>query len=243
MDSYSWLCWAIFQTFHKWKVSAWYFLGGDGKAGNLQKDLDKLQTFIELLSQGQRLPADKFKELKGREKKDIYKDFEIKAGRLRVYLFEDITARKIIVLGELKKDEKRQSRKIEEMRAIKLEYFGSKDNWIMKSHSELLQTETYWTTKIQIDLYNAVEIYLKEQQMTRSEFAKKLGVTKSYVTQILKGDFDHRLSKLVEIALLIGKVPILKFEDFDSYSPETKLEKNEASNVTKALEAASSASH
>lgn len=113
----------------------------------------------------------------------------------------------------------------------------------MKSHSELLQTETYWTTKIQIDLYNAVEIYLKEQQMTRSEFAKKLGVTKSYVTQILKGDFDHRLSKLVEIALLIGKVPILKFEDFDSYSPETKLEKNEASNVTKALEAASSASH
>lgn len=98
------------------------------KAGNQRKDLDKLQTFIELLSQGQQLPADKFKELQGRGKKDIYKDFEIKAGRLRVYLFEDVAEGKIIVLGELKKDEKRQSRKIEEMRTIKLEYFASKDN-------------------------------------------------------------------------------------------------------------------
>ncbi len=98
------------------------------KSGNLQKDLDKLQTFMVLLSQGQRLPADKFKELQGRSKKDIYKDFETKAGRLRVYLFEDVTTGKIIVLGDLKKDEKRQRLKIEEMRAIKLEYFASKNN-------------------------------------------------------------------------------------------------------------------
>jgi len=90
------------------------------KAGNHQKDLDKIQTLIELLSQGQGLPADKFKELQGRKKNDIYRDFEIKAGRLRVYLFEDIMEGKIIVLGELKKDVKRQNRKIEEMRAIKL---------------------------------------------------------------------------------------------------------------------------
>lgn len=98
------------------------------RAGNQRKDLDKLQTLITLISQGQRLPADKFKELQGRNKKDVYKDFEIKAGRLRLYLFEDLEAGKIIVLGELKKDSKRQHQKIEEMRAIKLEYFASKSS-------------------------------------------------------------------------------------------------------------------
>lgn len=87
----------------------------------------------------------------------------------------------------------------------------------MKSYTELLQTETYWTTKIQTDLFNAVEIYLQKNQMTRTQFAAKLGVTKGYVTQILKGDFDHRLSKLVEIALLIGKVPVFTLEDKDDY--------------------------
>ncbi len=101
----------------------------------------------------------------------------------------------------------------------------------MKSHQELLQTETYWTTKIQIDLYNAVETYLQENKMTRTQFAEKLGVTKSYVTQILKGDFDHRLSKLVEIALLIGKVPVLQLEDAAVYlQQETNASKSKDSS-------------
>lgn len=104
----------------------------------------------------------------------------------------------------------------------------------MKNHEELLRTETYWTTKIQIDLYQAVETYLKENKMTRTQFAEKLGVTKGYVTQILKGDFDHRLSKLVEIALLIGKVPVVKFEEVDTFLEQAI----GASNVEEGLNAA-----
>jgi hypothetical protein len=97
------------------------------RSGNFEKDLDKIYTLVVLLSQKHRLPTDKFKELSGRKKDDPYRDFEIKAGRLRVYLFEDETEGKIIALGELKKDKKRQSKQIKRMRQIKLAYFDAKE--------------------------------------------------------------------------------------------------------------------
>lgn len=83
----------------------------------------------------------------------------------------------------------------------------------MKTYQELLHTDTFWITKIQNDLYNAVEDYLAENNMTRTQFAEKLGVSKGYVTQLLSGEFNHRLTKLIEISLAIGKAPILEFED------------------------------
>ncbi len=85
----------------------------------------------------------------------------------------------------------------------------------MKTFRELLRTDTYWISKIQNDLFNAVEDYLTEKGMTRSQFAEQLGVTKGYVSQVLGGDFNHRVSKLVELALAIGKAPVLEFEDLN----------------------------
>jgi transcriptional regulator with XRE-family HTH domain len=86
----------------------------------------------------------------------------------------------------------------------------------MKSYKELLKTETYWLTKIQNDLFHAVEEYLENNKMTRTQFAKQLGVSKGYVSQVLNGEFNHRLAKLIEIALAIGKAPVLDFEDLNS---------------------------
>ncbi len=85
----------------------------------------------------------------------------------------------------------------------------------MKTYRELLQTDTYWITRIQTDLFNAVEDYLKSNNMTRTQFARELGVSKGYVSQVLGGDFNHRLSKLVELALAVGKAPVLEFEDLE----------------------------
>lgn len=80
------------------------------------------------------------------------------------------------------------------------------------THEELMLTPEYWTTRIQLELFNKVECYLKENKLTRSDFAKKIGVSKGYVTQILNGDFDHRLSKLVEISIAIGYFPDMSFK-------------------------------
>lgn len=83
----------------------------------------------------------------------------------------------------------------------------------MKTYRDLLKTDTFWITKIQNDVYNAVEEYLSENNMTRSQFARQLGVSKGYISQVLNGDFNHRLSKLVELVLAIGKVPSFDLED------------------------------
>ena len=80
---------------------------------------------------------------------------------------------------------------------------------------ELIQSKEYWIAKIQIDLFNEVETYMKVNNLTRAQFAEKLGVSKGYVSQILNGEADHRISKLVELALSIGLVPSVSFEKIE----------------------------
>jgi transcriptional regulator with XRE-family HTH domain len=77
---------------------------------------------------------------------------------------------------------------------------------------ELIQSKEYWLAKLQIDLFNEVEAYMKANNLNRTQFAEKLGVSKSYVSQILNGEADHRLSKFVELALSIDLCPIISFE-------------------------------
>ncbi len=80
---------------------------------------------------------------------------------------------------------------------------------------ELLHTNGYWVAQIQIELYNQLSDYMKKHHLNRSQLAEKLGVTKGYVSQILNGDFNHRLSTLVDLSLAMGKAPIIQFSDLD----------------------------
>ena len=83
------------------------------------------------------------------------------------------------------------------------------------THQELKCTPEYWIAKIQFDLFQKVEGYLKENNMTRKQLADKLGVSKGYVSQILNGDFDHKISKLVELSLAIGCRPSFSLDNFN----------------------------
>lgn len=85
----------------------------------------------------------------------------------------------------------------------------------MITRKELLRSKEFWLVKIQAALYEQVENYLKENNMSKTEFAKQLGVSKGYVSQLLNGDFDHKISKLIELSIAIGKAPILRLEDME----------------------------
>lgn len=98
------------------------------KNGNHSKDLDKIQSLIVLLSTGTKVPGDKCCALKHRPKGDPYPDFELRVNRLRVYFFEDVEEGKIIVLGELKKGKKTQTKAIKKMRKWKMDYFQDKSS-------------------------------------------------------------------------------------------------------------------
>lgn len=77
--------------------------------------------------------------------------------------------------------------------------------------SEKYKSPAYWTQLIQLSLYEMIQDYLSREGVTKKEFAERLGVSKGYVSQILNGDFDHRLSKLVQLGLACGRIPKFEF--------------------------------
>lgn len=83
---------------------------------------------------------------------------------------------------------------------------------------DLINSKEYWLTKIQLDLFNEVENYMQKNNLKRKELAEIFGVSKGYISQILNGDADHRLSKLVEIALGIGLAPVISFKNLHEVS-------------------------
>jgi transcriptional regulator with XRE-family HTH domain len=97
------------------------------------------------------------------------------------------------------------------------------------TREELIQSKEYWIAKLQIDLFNEVEDYMHKNKLTRTQFAEKLGVSKGYISQILNGDADHRMSKLVELSLAIGLLPNISYEKTDDL---LKREENGCFNVT-----------
>ena len=86
-----------------------------------------------------------------------------------------------------------------------------------KSRSEVLNSTGYWVSDIQIKLFAEIEAFMKKNQMNRTQLAAYLGCSKGYVTQLLSGDFDNKLSKLVDLSLAIGKIPQIEFMDASQF--------------------------
>lgn len=83
--------------------------------------------------------------------------------------------------------------------------------------NELLKSKGYWLAKIQIELFQQLEKYMRENNLNRTELATRLGVTKGYISQVLNGNFNHHISKLVELAIAMERAPIVKFEELAEY--------------------------
>lgn len=85
------------------------------------------------------------------------------------------------------------------------------------TRAELLKSADYWKAKIQIALYNCADLFMSKTGKNRKQLAEYLGVSNGYVTQLLNGDYDHKLSKLAELALAFGYVPNIEFIPIEHY--------------------------
>jgi len=94
---------------------------------------------------------------------------------------------------------------------------------------ELVRKPEYWLETIQNEIFRQVTAYLKDNNMTQNQLAAQLGVTKGYVSQVMKGEFNYTLKKLIELSLAVGKAPVINFmplaeiistESEKVYSPE-----------------------
>lgn len=88
---------------------------------------------------------------------------------------------------------------------------------MMITREQLLSSPEYWFEEAQNELYRQVTAYQEQKGINQTQLAEELGVTKGYVSQILKGDFNYTLKKLIEISLAIGQVPTI------SYTPLTTM--------------------
>ena len=82
---------------------------------------------------------------------------------------------------------------------------------------DILKNPEYWTTKTQLDLYECAQKFMEKHGLDRTRLAEHLGVSKGYVTQLLNGDYDHRMSKFFELALSFGVVPKIEFIPIEKY--------------------------
>lgn len=80
------------------------------------------------------------------------------------------------------------------------------------TREELLQMPEYWTGQIQLSLYRAAEQFMADHQMNRTQLAAYLGVSKGYVSQLLNGDYNYSISKLVELAIKLNCIPNLELK-------------------------------
>lgn len=97
--------------------------------------------------------------------------------------------------------------------------------------NELLRNPEWWLANIQNDLYAIIYEYMEKNKLKKKDIADMLGVSKGYITQILKGDFDHKITKLISLSLAFGKAPILSYTDLDKYIEKDAKEREKDKNI------------
>ena len=99
------------------------------------------------------------------------------------------------------------------------------------SRKEILSSPEYWIAKAQMDLYDRADVFMETNGMNRAQLAKHLGVSKGYVSQLLNGDYDHKLSKFIELSIAFGFVPKIEFEPIDDVISEDRHEYTPAESL------------
>jgi len=87
----------------------------------------------------------------------------------------------------------------------------------MKSKKEIIKSAAYWLAHLQIELYQQLKSYMESNNLNQNDMAKKLKVSKGHISQILNGDSNFTLKKLITLSLAIKKVPVIKFVSLSKY--------------------------
>ncbi len=82
--------------------------------------------------------------------------------------------------------------------------------------TELIRSKEYWLSKIQIDLFNEVEKFMRKNELNRTELEQRFGISINQINQILDGEANLTISELVNLSLALELAPHISFEDLSS---------------------------
>jgi len=74
-----------------------------------------------------------------------------------------------------------------------------------------------WKVKLNNSLHQVIYEYMDKHGLKKQDMAKKLNISKSAMSQLLKSDGNHSISKIVELSMYFNKVPIITFVDLNEY--------------------------
>ena len=103
----------------------------------------------------------------------------------------------------------------------------------MIPQKELIKTQEYWMETIQNELYGQVKKYMDERGINQTQLAEILHVSKGYVSQVLNGNFNFTLGKLIDLSLVIGVVPDLEFRSFADYLAKDQKKRKRAPSLSR----------
>lgn len=81
---------------------------------------------------------------------------------------------------------------------------------------DILTRPAYWFEQEQNELFRQVTAYMERERINRTELASRLNVHRSYVTQILNGNFNFTLKKWIELCLALKLVPNIRYESLST---------------------------
>ena len=77
-----------------------------------------------------------------------------------------------------------------------------------KSFKELLDTakrqDTYWVTSLILDFTEGLHKMMEVNGVSRSELARRLGVSPAYITKVLRGNVNFTLDSMVRLVRTAG---------------------------------------
>ncbi|CAN5597281.1 hypothetical protein BH10BAC5_BH10BAC5_21280 [soil metagenome] len=82
---------------------------------------------------------------------------------------------------------------------------------------EIIKSPEYWLAGIQNEVSRMLIEHSKVNKISQTKMAEELGVSKSYLSQIMNGTFNFTIKKLIELCLYAGKIPSIKFISVEKY--------------------------
>lgn len=92
----------------------------------------------------------------------------------------------------------------------------------MNTREELLKTKEYWFETLQNEIYRMVSGYIEKEGINQTQLADKLGVSRGYISQIMNGNFNYTLKKLIELSLALGMAPVFEFKPLEKITGNNK---------------------
>ncbi len=77
------------------------------------------------------------------------------------------------------------------------------------TRKQLLSSPEYWKVQFSIAVYES----MKEAKLTQKQLAGKLGVSQSFISQIINEVKSPSIETFVRILLACGKAPVIKIEN------------------------------